>query len=161
MRRASVIMILLLAGCAGGMGTRGKPAEEADLFQVRDAAQASYAAKDYAQAEKHYTLLAQKVPVEPENWFRLGNIYARSNRPDLAIAAYREALVRAPDHAKAWYNLSILYLNTAASSLIELQKVAPPGDPMVDRSSEVLEELMQVLKGEAEKGTVEAGVPEQ
>ena len=157
MRAALTLTIFLVAGCAG---SRGKPVEEVDLFQVREAANASYAAKDYAAAEKHYTLLAQKVPVEPENWFRLGNIYARSKRPDLAIAAYREALVRAPDHAKAWYNMSILYLNTAASSLTELQKVAPPGDAMAERGNEVLTQLMQLLKGEAEKGTVEAGVPE-
>ncbi len=151
-------MLLLLAGCAGGMGTRGKPVEE-DLFKVREAADASYAARDYAEAEKHYTMLAQQVPVEPENWFRLGNIYARSNRPEKAIAAYHEALVRAPDHTKAWFNMAILYLNTAASSLTELQKVAPPGDPLVDRSSEVLKGLSQLLKGEAEKGTGEASVP--
>lgn len=161
MRAAWLPVMLLLAGCAGGMGTRGKPAQEVDLFQERQAAETSYAARDYAEAEKHYTLLAQRVPVEAENWFRLGNIYARTNRPDSAIAAYREALVRAPDNTKAWFNMSILYLNTAASSLLELQKVAPEGDPMAARSREILDQLMQVLKGETASGTVESDVPEQ
>jgi cytochrome c-type biogenesis protein CcmH/NrfG len=157
MRLAVALMILLLAGCAGNPAGRDKAAAEPDLFQVRQAAASSYASKDYAESEKQYTLLVQKVPVEAENWFRLGNIYARTNRPEQAIAAYREALVRAPDNSKAWFNMAILQLNTAASSLTELQRNAPDGDPLAARSKEVVTQILNIIKGGSEAGAAEAG----
>jgi cytochrome c-type biogenesis protein CcmH/NrfG len=154
-----LLLVLCLSACAGGLGARNKAGEEMDLFQVRHAAEVSYAAKDYAESEKHYALLTQKMPVEAENWFRLGNIYARTNRPDTAIAAYKEALVRAPDYSKAWFNMAILQLNTAASSLIELQKSAPPEDPIVERSRDILKGLQGLIKGGATKDAAEADAP--
>ncbi len=161
MRCALVLTILVLqTACAGGPGARDKAVAEVDLFQVRQAAEASYAAKDYAESEKQYTLLVKKVPVEAENWFRLGNIYARSGRPDQAIAAYREALVRAPDHSKAWFNMAILQLRIAANSLTEMQKNAPPGDPVAERSREVLAQLIKLIEGGTGAEAAEAGAPE-
>ena len=161
MRVASVLTILvLLTACGGGRSARDAAVEKVDLFQVRQAAEASYAARDYAESEKQYTLLVKKVPVEPENWFRLGNIYARSKRPEQAIAAYREALVRAPDNSKAWFNMAILQLKTAASSLSEMQKNAPPGDPIAERSREILAQIIKLIQGGTEAGAVEAGVSE-
>lgn len=151
MTRGPVLLLLLvLAGCAGGgamhRGAAGTEGE--DLVQVRADAEAAYAAKDWTVSEKHYTLLAQRVPVEAENWFRLGNIYARTNRPDAAIAAYRETLVREPEHRKAWYNLGILQLRAAAASLEQLQGLPGADDAMTRRSREILEELRRTVQRE-------------
>ena len=38
-----------------------------------------------------------------------GNVYYDLDRNDDTIAAYREALRINPEHASAWYNLSIVY----------------------------------------------------
>ncbi len=157
----ALILMLFLAGCAGnGMhpGAAGS-GDEGDLIQVRQAAQDSYAARNYAESEKHYMLLAQKVPVEAENWFHLGNIYARTNRPDAAIAAYRETLVRDPENRKAWFNMGILQLKSAASSLAELQKLTDPNDPVGKRSREVLEQLQALIRGGAAQDSTDAGTP--
>lgn len=154
----ALILMLFLAGCAGnGLRPGAAGTEGMDLIQVRQAAEASYAARDYAESEKHYTLLVQKVPIEAENWFRLGNIYARTNRPDAAIAAYRETLVRAPENRKAWFNMAILQINSAASSLTELQKIAEPEDPLAKRSGEIVKQLQAVIRGGATPDSAEAG----
>ena len=154
MRFAFILWILLIAGCAGGSAGARKQAEgEVDLFQVRQLAETSYAARDYTESEKHYAVLVQRAPIEAENWFRLGNIYARTNRPDQAITFYRETLVRAPDHHKAWYNMAILQINSAFNSLTEFQKHANPADPIGDRSRELLKELQRLIQGGASSDT--------
>ncbi len=149
MRHTLLLWILILAGCAGGgAGSRKQSgAGEMDLLQVRQLAEASYAAKNYTESEKHYSLLVRQAPIEAENWFRLGNIYARTNRPEQAVAFYREALVRSPDHAKAWFNMAVLQINQAANSLIEHQKHANPADPSAERSGELLKELQAMIQG--------------
>lgn len=150
-------LVLVLAGCAGGTGAMHRGAagtEGEDLVQVRAAAETAYAAKDWAESEKQYTLLAKRVPIEAENWFRLGNIYARTNRPDAAIAAYRETLVREPEHRKAWYNLGILQLRAAAASLEKVQTLPHAEDGMTTRSREILEELRATVQRETGAETV-------
>lgn len=150
-RGPAFLLLLALAGCTGGgamhRGAAGTEGE--DLVQVRADAEAAYAAKDWAGSEKQYTLLAQRVPVEAENWFRLGNIYARTNRPDAAIAAYRETLVREPEHRKAWYNLGVLQLRAAAASLEQLQSLPGADDDIGRRSREILEELRAAVQRES------------
>jgi tetratricopeptide (TPR) repeat protein len=152
-RNAGPLLPLLaaLAGCAGGAAAthKGAAGDGEDLIQVREAAEAAYAAKDYAESEKHYTLLARRVPLEADNWFRLGNIYARTARPEAALAAYREALVRDPEHRKAWYNLGILQLRAAAASLEQLQNLPGADDAMTRRSREILEQLRATMQGES------------
>lgn len=162
MLRALWPLVLLLAGCAGGPGGlhRGAAGTEGeDLVQVRAAAETAYAAKDWAESEKQYTLLAKRVPIEAENWFRLGNIYARTARPDAAVAAYRETLVREPEHRKAWFNLGILQLRAATASLEQVQNLPGAEDGMTRRSREILEELRTVVQ--AEPGGEPAADPEQ
>jgi tetratricopeptide (TPR) repeat protein len=153
MRRLPGLLLLLLAGCTNNGLHKGASGDgEVDLIHVRQEAEASYAAKNYPEAEKHYTVLVQKVPVEADNWFRLGNIYARTNRPDNAIAAYREALVRDPQNRKAWFNMAILQFNSATNSLKELQKLAEPGDPLTQRGAEILRQLDALVKDGAAPG---------
>lgn len=144
------LLLFLLGGCAGGAVNRGAAGDSGeDLLKIRAAAETAYAAKDYAESEKQYTLLAKKVPVEAENWFRLGNIYARTNRPDAAIAAYRETLVREPENRKAWFNMAILQVKSAVGSLEQLLLLPGPEDALTPRSRELLEQLRVIAGGEA------------
>lgn len=151
------VVLLCLAGCAGsGAGTGQPTGAGEDLLAIRQTAEASYTEKNYLESEKHYRVLAQRVPVEAENWFRLGNIYARTNRPDAAIAAYREALVRAPNNGKAWFNMAILQLGAAADSLAEMQKVADPADPLTERGAVLHRQLQSFIQSGAIPGGSES-----
>ena len=65
---------------------------------------------DYAVAEQDF---AQVLRTEPKNVGALSNlgvVYARSNRPAKAIAAYRQALAESPDDAALLLNLGLAYL---------------------------------------------------
>jgi cytochrome c-type biogenesis protein CcmH/NrfG len=86
-------------------------------------------------------------PSEAYNWFKLGNVYARTNRPDAAKKAYREALVRKPENAKAWHNLGVIQLREAALSFIRAKHNAQQGEYIyqhADKALSLLEEVIEV-----------------
>ena len=72
-----------------------------DLDEVYGLAAEADEEQNWGASEKHYRTLTQKAPEEAEPWFKLGNIYARTLRIELAIQFYREALVRDPRNVKA------------------------------------------------------------
>jgi len=149
--RVSVLLplLLLLAGCPlqnvkeAGEGKEATPAR--DMNQVLDEARAAYTEGDWKLAEQDYLLVVQKDPSSFEAWFRLGNIYTRSDRPDLATQAYREALLRRPDDARAWHNLSVIHLRQAINSLEQMQRYADPDDPMSQSDRRLLEGLRRLV----------------
>jgi tetratricopeptide (TPR) repeat protein len=57
----------------------------------------------------HIRLLNRLQPEYGHGWYALGNLYVRADKPDSAIAAYREALRWAPDLAQAENNLGAVY----------------------------------------------------
>ena len=79
-----------------------------------DEATKALAAGDYAAAERGFKAVARR---EPDNVGAIGNlgiIYARTNRADEAIAAYRRALRISPDDEAILLNLGIVYLKQDA-----------------------------------------------
>lgn len=146
--------VLLAAGCATQQG--GKPdtpastAVASDLMAVEKTANEAYQRQDWVESEKNFLLLTQKAPGEAEPWFRLGNIYARTHRPDLAIRAYREVVVRNPKHARAWHNMGIVQLQQAKMSFDELTKFADPADPITARSVKLSDGIDSLIGGGGE-----------
>jgi cytochrome c-type biogenesis protein CcmH/NrfG len=124
------------------------PAPASDLTATAQAAAESYDRQAWTEAESHYLVLARELPEDTEPWFRLGNIYARTNRPTLAINAYREALIREPANARAWHNMGIVQLREAAASFEEMEKFIPHDDPLYARTQELREAIEAMLKGE-------------
>jgi len=111
-----------------------------------DIAEAAYDKRDWRTAEAAYTELTEKVPKEMEPWFRLGNIYARTNRPEAAVAAYKEALVRDAGLAKAWHNMAIVHLRQAANAFLQLRSHVEPEsaeDIQADAMYQAIMDLMQ------------------
>jgi len=82
------------------------------------------------------------------HWFRLGNIYVRTNRPVAAINLYREAVLRDPKYGKAWYNLSIVQLKQTAYSLNEMLLYTDINDPLYDKAKNMLEGIYAIIKQE-------------
>ncbi len=83
------------------------------LGDLYDDTMDAYEKKEYLTAEQGLNMLSNRVPQDTLVWFRLGNIYARTDRPALAINAYEEALLREPSHPKPWHNKGMIELYTA------------------------------------------------
>lgn len=139
-----IVLTLTLAGCAS-QSLQQEQEAEVDLFDLRERADEAYEQGDMAAGEKHYSALIEEVPGEAKPWFRLANIYARTDRPGAAVRAYREALIRDPEMSKAWYNMGIVQLREAAHSFNELQVYADPEDPLYTQGRTLLEGIMELI----------------
>ena len=117
-----------------------------DSLKLRQEAESAYGANNMQLAEKDFKLLTESVPKDAEPWFRLGNIYARSNRADEAVHAYREAVARNPNLTKAWYNMSLVQLHQARKTVLEMQQYIEPEDPVNPQVRHMQESLDILLK---------------
>ncbi|MEQ8662105.1 MAG: tetratricopeptide repeat protein [Gammaproteobacteria bacterium] len=151
------LVTLLLGGCAGTRRGPATPGPE-EIAAARAAGERAYAAADWAAAEPPYRVLVQAIPQDAELWFRLGNVYARLDRPDAAVAAYREALVRDGDLAKAWFNMGVVQLRQAANSFLRLEAHVAPGDAVGRQGAEAHAAIMAIL-GRHEDGEHGASAP--
>lgn len=125
---------------------------------ARQAGESAYAAGEWAAAEPHYSTLVAAIPQDAELWFRLGNIYARMDRPDAAIAAYREALVRDSDLAKAWFNMGVVQLRQAANSFLKMKVHSPAGDPVAAQGAATYDAIMAIL-GQQDRPSADPALP--
>ena len=57
----------------------------------------------------HIRLLNRLQPEYGHGWYALGNLFVRADRPDSAVAAYREALRWVPNLAQAENNMGAVY----------------------------------------------------
>ncbi len=131
-----VVNLLLVVAMTGCQRTPERPVASVapdgaaiDIKATEALASERYAAGDWAAAEVQYVALAREIPQQADYWFRLGNIYARTDRPDPAVSAYREALVRDPQLSKAWFNMGVVQLRQAANSFHKMEVHVPAGDP--------------------------------
>lgn len=141
-------LAMTLAGCAS---QTQKQDTDIDLVDVRGQADEAYEKGDIETSEKLYSTLVKEVPGEAKPWFRLANVYARTQRPDAAIRAYREALVRDPQMTKAWYNMGLMQLREAVHSFSELELYADRRDPLYGQGKTLLKGVLELI-GEGGNG---------
>lgn len=142
-----LILASLVSACASIPGTKpGEEEGETDMFELERQADAAYQKGDMTASEKDYLVLVKRMPEEALHWFRLGNIYARTQRPDAAIVAYREAVLRKPDYSKAWYNMGIIQLKEAANTFNEMQVHTHSDDALSIEGKKLLEEILEIIK---------------
>jgi Flp pilus assembly protein TadD len=138
-----IIILLLVAGVtACGNGGMVKKNE---LLKLQADAANAYEKEDWRTAEKRFKTLTERVPGEGEFWFRLGNVYARTHRPDEAVAAYKEALVRQNVNSKTWHNMGIVYLRQAANAFTQMLQDANTQDPLFARAMDLNEAVLKIL----------------
>ena len=140
----------LLGGCAGDRWGRMSGASGGDERgtvltepELRSLANDAYSAQDWPLAETRYGELTRRTPDDGESWLRLGNIYARTERTDLAVKAYQEAVAREADDPRAWHNLGVLQMRAALATFQRMQESVPAGDPLRAR----MDELARGLEG--------------
>lgn len=154
---AAVPLVLLLLGACASQ--QGPVRLSGNALEMRERAEQAYTQGDWLDAEKEYLALTRTVPTESEPWFRLGNIYAHLNRPEQALAAYKEALIRDPKNGKAWHNTGIVQLRQATSSFLALQQVTEADDPLHQRAQKMVESVMQLLEQDFAAGAEPAEAP--
>ncbi len=121
-------------GCA--LGTGGK-----DTYVKQQSAVLAYETGDDAKAEALFQGLVRAVPNDPENWLRLGNLYARSNRPEDAAQAYEKSLMLNPGDARVWYNLGVVRQRQAYASFLQANLLFDKDDPLHARTDAVVKQL--------------------
>src|SRR5262245_40874934 len=140
--KVSHVMVVAAALALAGCDTmRTALPQRSDLFQLSNDAQLAYEAGEDAKAEQLYMGLARATPNEPEVWLRLGNLYARSNRPDAAADAYQRALAINSSDARVWYNLGIIRLRQGWAALIQAQAPLDEEHPLYMETSQLLGSL--------------------
>lgn len=144
-----LIGMLLLSGCQPQAVRPDSTASDSDnALDIQQQAYKAYNEGNWAEAEQAYLALTRQIPKDADPWFRLGNIYAHLNRPNEAITAYQEAVVRRPKHAKAWHNMGIVQLRQASNSFSYLESVTETGDPLNERATVLLDTMTQLLESD-------------
>jgi tetratricopeptide (TPR) repeat protein len=138
-----ILTIFLIQGCAASK----------DLLNIREEASRAYFDKDYSTAVTKLELLTQKVPVDGDLWFRLGNAYAKSNKPQKAISAYQNALLRDPEMGKAWYNMGLIQTRMALKTFTEMKLYTKDDEPVGIRGEKMRLGLMDLLQQEDDNTT--------
>lgn len=135
-----ILLIAILGGCAANTSTA-----------TQQMALTAYQGGDYDQASKLFEKLTDEIPKDAELWFKLGNSYAREKKPQQAIEAYQNALLREPDMAKAWYNMGIIQMQIALKTFIDMGKYSQSADAASSRGEQMREGLMFLLQGDSEE----------
>lgn len=117
-----------------------------DILENQQRAQIAYEEGNWEVASEEYIALTEKTPNDAEVWFRLGNVFARMQRPDDAITAYRTAIARNPKNAKIWHNLGIIQLRQASSTFVEMQKYVDEDDPLAKRGRFVVNGMAEIME---------------
>ena len=114
-------------------------------MDIRQKADQAYVDDDLVASEQYYTTLIKEIPEEAEHWFRLANIYVKTDRPYAAMNLYREAVIRDPEFTKAWYNLGIVQLKQTAFSLNEMLIYTNSNDPLHSKAEIMLEKIKAII----------------
>ena len=116
-----------------------------DVIKPKGALEAHLSRKDWAAAEVLYAELVTLLPQNAEYWFRLGNCYTRTGKPDEAVVAYREALVRDPELSKAWYNMGLVQLRQSVNSFQQMSQYAEAGSKQRQIGESVYRAILEIL----------------
>lgn len=151
---AILLTMLAMAGCATGPFADGRTDET-----LRAEAEAAYH-EQRPQAEALYQRLTASPQARAEDWFRLGNLYADKNELEPAAAAYREALKRDPQLARARHNLGMTYLQLGVESILAARRGLPDVDPEAAGSMRWLACVMELFMGFPDPATCR-DIPDQ
>lgn len=130
-----VSLLALLSACSTPTVIGG------DVFDLHRNAVLAYESGEDARAEALYQGLTRAAPNDPETWLRLGNLYARSNKPDDAADAYQQALLLNPNNHRVWYNLGVIRQRQAHAALIQANMLSEQNDPLHAKTEAMIEKL--------------------
>lgn len=113
---ALVFLITLVCVSCASTNTKDDIASTKQIIstiQTSQKATKAYDREDFKSAEDLFLQVVKNDIGNSRAWYKLGNIYANSDRPLAAIDAYHKAIEIKPDHLKARHNLGVIYLEQA------------------------------------------------
>lgn len=152
---AIVFFVFISVGCA----SNNLPADQnkkigINLVSLESRAEQAYQAGQLEMAEGLYReVLSHKRDYAPA-WFRLGNIYTRTNRLDAAVNAYNNCISSDKEFAKAWHNLSIARIRQATDILIEAQNHLIVDSPAKNKMDQLFLQLMRLQSSDQKQANV-------
>ena len=136
----TLVLVLTLSAC------NTQNIRASDPGALRDHAAAAYQNDDLDTAEQDYLYLTRNATAGAEDWFRLGNIYARTNRADAAVTAYREALKFDQGKSNVWYNLGMVQLRQATQTFVDMVNHTDVNDPLNLRARYAVTTVTELLE---------------
>jgi cytochrome c-type biogenesis protein CcmH/NrfG len=146
-----LLLGVLLAGCSH-MATKTPTQRLNHVLTTQQQAEAAYRSNDMQHAEALYLQLTRMIPQEADYWYMLGNTYVRTQQPDNAVQAFQQAILRNPNHARAWHNLGIVRMRQATAAFVSSASTAKADDPLQALSTHLADELARIGTGSANSG---------
>jgi tetratricopeptide (TPR) repeat protein len=146
-----LLLSVLLAGCSH-MATKTPAQRLNDVLTTQQQAEAAYRSNDMEHAAALYLQLTRMIPQEADYWYMLGNTYVRTQQPDNAVLAFQQAILRNPNHARAWHNLGIVRMRQATAAFVSSASTAKADDPIQALSTHLADELARIGAGSANSG---------
>ena len=156
-RTILALLVIVLGACQSSPRKSPQSNVKVDLATAQILGAQAYAAGEWRKAQPHYEALVRGLPQDANYWFRIANIYARTERPDAAIAAYREAVVRDASNGKYWFNMGVVQLRQAANSFLNMNLNVEDTDPIAAQGDEAYAAIMQIL-GKEQDADAEAAM---
>lgn len=144
-----LLVVIVLSGCSAAMPVREEAVIPPD--KTISLADSTYTSSNWLESEKYYSILVQSGPPQALYWYRLGNIYAFTERPDAAIVAYREAIKLEPDSADTWYNLGMVQLRQAVYTFGQLQLHPGENQRTAEQGEKILKRLLELIQPKEEE----------
>lgn len=149
-----VLCVSTLLACSTSPKHEPTKSTKLNLIAIEANAETAYRSGQLELAEGLYRqLLSEKRNYAPA-WFRLGNIYTRTNRLDAAVTAYQNCINSDSEHAKAWHNLAIARVRQATDILIEAQNHLVVDTSAKSRMDQLFLELMRIQSSKTTDTTV-------
>lgn len=141
LRLIFVAILLSIAACTS------QPVEpQYSVYKLEEEATTAYKNKNWKLAEEKLSLLISVAPGTADTWFLLGDLYSRTSRPDKAIAAYKEAVLRRPSFEKAWRHLGVVSLTKSAHLYIEMLQNVDKNSVTYIHAKKTSEVLLKLIK---------------
>ena len=137
-----LISLMFFSGCATNIATAIRGLDnDPDVVTINREALVAYESGEDAKAEALLKSLVRRMPNDGEAWFRLGNLYARTNQAELAAHAYEKALLVASGDARIWQNLGVVRLRQAWAAMLQANALLPGREPLSVQVEEILRHL--------------------
>lgn len=121
-----LLLISLVQGCTSTTPTKPSANQLIDAFAR---AERSYDQGLLSDAEQQYRQITLSHPDYYEAWFKLGNIYTRTDQLPAAVLAYEECTRREPEELRCWNNLAIARLKQSIQVLEQGKSQLVAGSP--------------------------------
>lgn len=143
MRLLAACLLGLVLGVLAGCATNANSDQSADTDSqlMHREAQDAYDKGDDVRAELLYKKLTTQGPQDAETWFRLGNVYARTKKPQIAQEAYLKSLSLKDNDPRTWNNLGIVMLRQSWMALVQARLISEPNDPAFANTAVIINTL--------------------